>query len=131
MDDLRWRTGFAPHSRLIACQLVSSLPFLTPDTVQYLSIARSLATHGTMLRLGQEQVLYAPIYPALMTPSSSGSARSRSWPCRFRAERSRLLATFGFLVYRWCQVAAPGAALFVALLTVVDTSVALNYRAAR
>ena len=124
MDGLRWRTGLLALA-LIACQLVSSLPYLTPDTVQYLSIARSLATHGTMLRLGQEQVLYAPIYPFLMTPLFwLGDEPFLALSFLNVA----LLAAFGFLVYRWCRVSAPGAALFVALLTVVDTTVALNYR---
>ena len=40
-----------------------------PDSVNYLSMARSLAAHHGLQRLSSPQWYYAPLYPVLISPA--------------------------------------------------------------
>ena len=42
---------------------------MSPDGVSYLSVARSLFSHGELKRLGSPHVRYAPGYPVLISPA--------------------------------------------------------------
>src|SRR5712692_3869386 len=53
---------------LMALQ-VSPWWYATPDSAAYLSVARSIAIHGTLSNLGNPHIAYPPGYPLLVSPT--------------------------------------------------------------
>src|SRR5262249_13074602 len=60
--------GLAAWVVLVAAQIVTPLWYPTPDACNYLSIARSIATQGTVTRLGDRNPMYGLGYPLLVSP---------------------------------------------------------------
>jgi hypothetical protein len=63
----RW-LAFALIAILLAIQITPKLT-MSPDGVSYMSIARSLISHGELKRLGSPHLRYAPAYPVLISPA--------------------------------------------------------------
>lgn len=110
-----WLLAFS----LILCTQISPHWFATPDSVHYLSMARSLATGHGLRNLGSEQWVYAPGYPVLVTPLFWVSLHpflllsALQWGCG-------ILFMLG--IYFWAKRLAPCSALFVAGLSVLNAA---------
>ena len=63
----RW-LAFVFIAILLAIQITPKLT-MSPDGVSYMSIARSLISHGELNRLGSPHLRYAPAYPILISPT--------------------------------------------------------------
>jgi hypothetical protein len=63
----RW-FAFAFIAILLAIQITPKLT-MSPDGVSYMSIARSLISHGELKRLGSPHLRYAPAYPIIISPA--------------------------------------------------------------
>ncbi len=109
----------------IAILVVAPWPYLTPDAVNYLSIARSIAHRGELARLGQSQVFHGPGYPVMLAPVFWIADEPFLLISIINAA---LLAAFGWTAYRWAKLNTPAAAPYVALLVVVNVVVSANFR---
>jgi hypothetical protein len=110
---------------LVGVQIVSPRPTLSPDAVDYLSMARSLARDGTLRRLGDEHVRLAPAYPFVIAPLF--------WLADepfllLSVLNGVLLAGFGAAAYVWARRVAPDAAPYAALFAVVNVVVIASFR---
>ena len=109
---------------LLAAQ-ISSLWYATPDTVVYLSMARSLARTGHLTRLGSEQLGLPPGYPWLISPALAVVDR----PFLLLSILHWGLAVILMLgLYRWVRGWCPHAAAPLTALVVVNVSLWIHYR---
>lgn len=100
--------GLVAWSLLVAVQVVSPLWYPTPDSCNYLSMARSIATEGTVTRLGTRNPMYGLGYPVLVSPVFLASEQP------FLLLSLVHLGWAGLYVwgtYRWVRRYAPEAAL--------------------
>jgi hypothetical protein len=99
----------------------------TPDTVVYLSTARSLAVSHTLATLGNPQIGFPPGYPLLISPAFLVSDR----PFLVLSIIHWCMAVVLMLgVYRWARRCIPHAALLLTGLVMVNVSVWIHYRRA-
>lgn len=92
----------------------------TPDSVLYLSMARSLARTGELAALGARHTGLPPGYPLLLAPLFVIAER----PFLAIAIAQWLLAAGALvLVHRWARRTAPAAALGVTAMVAVNVSV--------
>ncbi len=118
---LPWLAAFAI---LLAVQ-ISPLWYPTPDAVAYLSIARSIATAHRLSNLGGVHLGYPPGYPLLISPAFLISTR----PFMALSIIHWILAVvFMAGVYRWTRGLAPGAAVLLTGLTMVNVALWIYYR---
>ncbi|MCE9562281.1 MAG: hypothetical protein K8U57_09525 [Planctomycetes bacterium] len=110
---------------LVAVQIVSPWPNLTPDAVGYFSMARSLAQDGTLLRFGDPHVRYGPAYPVAIAPLFWLSPEPF---LLLNLLNVALLAVFGRVVYVWALEVATEAAPYIAALAVVNVVVLAMFR---
>lgn len=104
---------------------ISTVPYLDADCVSYLSIAQSLAEHGSLLRLGEPHLLYGVGYPLVL-----GRALKLQLDPFLTA--SLLNAVLGLIyllgVWRWCRQVAPNHAVWVSCLAVGNATVLYLFR---
>ena len=119
----RWLVLFAA---LLAVQ-ISPWWYSTPDTVLYLSTARSLAVSHVLATLGNPQIGFPPGYPLLMSPAFLLGDR----PFLLLSIIHWCLAVVFMLgVYQWARRCCPHAALLLTGLVMVNVSVWIHYRRA-
>jgi hypothetical protein len=116
-----WLAVFAA---LLAMQ-ISPWWYSTPDTVVYLSAARSIAVHHTFATLGNAQIVFPPGYPLLVSPAFLLGDR----PFLMLSIIQWCMAVVLILgVYRWMRRVCPGGALLLTGLVLVNVSVWIHYR---
>jgi hypothetical protein len=98
-----------------------------PDSVSYLSIARSIA-HGRLERLGTPHLLYEPTYPALIAPAFWMPGSPFLWISVIHACISAALVGG---VWYWCAAYSRERAIFVSLLTVGNIGLWMMHRVVR
>ena len=109
---------------LLALQ-ISPWWFPTPDSAAYLSMARSLATTGTMRRFGSPHLFFSPGYPTLISPLFLLGPR----PLLALAIGQWAVAVVLMLgVYRWARRSAPGVAVLLTAFVMLNTSLWLYLR---
>ena len=118
-----WLVAFAA---LLALQ-ISPWWYPTPDTVVYLSTARSIAVHHALGTLGNAQIVFPPGYPLLISPAFLLGDR----PFLILAIMHWCMAVVLMLgVYRWARRCCPDGALLLTGLVMVNVSVWIHYRRA-
>jgi hypothetical protein len=108
------RTVATIFAILFAVQITPEFK-MSPDGVSYMSIARSLAQHGKLERLGSPHLRYAPGYPIFITPAF----------LLFRDHPFLLVQILQWLyalaliwgVYQWFKNYAGASAIWIAALT--------------
>ena len=121
-----------PEPWLAACVALLALQispwwYPTPDTVVYLSTARSIAVHHTLGTLGNAQIVFPPGYPLLISPAFLLGDR----PFLILAVMHWCMAVVLMLgVYRWARRCCPDGALLLTGLVMVNVSVWIHYRRA-
>jgi len=128
LTDCTRRPGpwLALFAALLAAQ-ISPWWYSTPDTVLYLSTARSLAVSHTLATLGNPQIGFPPGYPLLMSPAFLLGDR----PFLLLSIIHWCMAVVFMLgVYRWARRCCPHAALLLTGLVMVNVSVWIHYRRA-
>lgn len=119
-----------PAAPLAACAALLAVQvgpwwYSSIDSTSYLSMARSLAQGAGPLNLGSRLWWYSPGYPALISPLFHLAERPFIWISAFQW----LLAVGLMLgVFFWARRAAPGAAIWIASLTVVNHGLWVHYR---
>lgn len=116
----RTRLLLAAGGVLIAVQIVGPCPYLTPDAVDYLSMARSVADTGSPRRLGEEHLRLGPAYPFVLSPLFLLDPEPF---LLLSVLNLALLAAFGLAAFAWARRVAPEAAPWVALFAVTNTVV--------
>jgi 4-amino-4-deoxy-L-arabinose transferase-like glycosyltransferase len=111
------RLTFAVIAILLAMQITPKLT-MSPDGVSYMSIARSLISHGQLIRLGSPHIRYAPAYPILISPAFFLGPRP------FLAVQIiqwlyAILLILG--VYAWFAAYAGRSAIWITLLALLNT----------
>lgn len=88
-------------------------------------MARSLAQGAGPLNLGSRLWWYSPGYPAMISPLFRLAARPFFWISAFQ-----WLLAIGLMlgVYKWARRAAPGAAVWIASLTMINHGLWVHYR---
>jgi len=117
----RWLAAF---SVLLGVQ-ITPLWYSTPDTVVYLSMARSIATRHRLAALGNLQLGLPPGYPLLISPAFLFSDRP-FFILSIIHWGMAILLMLG--VYRWFHRRWPVAALALTGLVMVNVSVWIHYR---
>ncbi|MBI4517427.1 MAG: hypothetical protein HY699_16610 [Deltaproteobacteria bacterium] len=99
--------------------------YASPDSLTYLSVARSLAGGHGLLRLGSEQLGYPPGYPLLASPAFLISGRPF-----LRLSLLQWALAVGLLlgVYRWLRARHCTAALLLTGTVMVNAALWLHYR---
>lgn len=116
-----WLAGFAV---LLAMQ-ISPWWYPTPDTVVYLSTARSIAVRHTLATLGNAQIVFPPGYPLLVSPAFLLGDR----PFLVLSIIQWCMAIVLMLgVHRWMRRHCPGGAPLLTGLVMVNVSVWIHYR---
>lgn len=110
---------------LVAVQLVAPWPYLTPDAGAYLSMARSLAHEGTLLRFGDPHIRYGPAYPIVIAPLFCLADEPF---LLLSLLNTALLASFAIAVYVWARGVAPEAAPYAVAFAVVNVVVLAMFR---
>jgi len=122
-DGHAWR-WFALCAFVFAIQ-IGSLWYPTPDAINYLSIARSIANEHVLANHGCSHLYYSIGYPLLISPAFLLDER----PFLFLSLIHFFWALVLLLgVYSWARRCAPDAALWITALTAVNTSVWNLYR---
>jgi len=104
---------------------ISPYWFPTPDSAAYLSMARSVASTGTLRRFGSPHLYFSPGYPLLISPLFLLGPR----PLLAIAAFQWTLAVVLMLgVYRWTRSNWPGAAVLLTAFVMVNTSLWLYLR---
>jgi hypothetical protein len=119
-----WGWWLATYAFLLLIQ-ISSWWYPTPDSVSYLSIARSLANGRGLTNLGYRHIAYPPGYPLLM----SLAFIQKSPPFLTISIMNWIMAVlFMFGLYRWtCRLASEAAPLLTGL-TMVNVTFWIYYR---
>jgi hypothetical protein len=122
---MSWRWAWAAVGVLVAMQLVSPWPYLTPDATAYLSMARSLAHQGTLLRFGDPHVRFGPAYPFVISPVFWLTDEPF---LLITLLNTALLALFAIAIFGWARCVAPDAAPYAAAFAVVNVVVLAMFR---
>jgi hypothetical protein len=111
---------------LLAIQITPQFK-MSPDGVSYMSMARSLALHGRMLRLSSPHLRYAPAYPVFISPAFRLGSNSF-----LGVQALQLLYSLAWLagIYAWFSRYAGNRALWVAALPLVSAAYWDLYRTA-
>jgi hypothetical protein len=118
---LPWLCVFAI---LMAAQ-ISPWWYPTPDATTYLSMARSIALEHRLSNLGGTHLGYPPGYPLIISPAFLLSSR----PFLFLSLIHWMLAViFMVAIYRWFRKLAPGAAVLLTGLTMVNVAFWIYFR---
>ena len=115
---------------LVACAALLAVQvgpwwYSSIDSTSYLSMARSLAKGAGPLNLGSRLWWYSPGYPALVSPLFHLAERPFFW---ISAVQWLLAVGLMLGVYVWARRAAPGAAVWIASLTVINHGLWVHYR---
>jgi len=116
-----WLLAFAA---LLAIQ-VSPWWYPTPDAAAYLSIARSIAVAHRLSNLGGVHLGYPPGYPLLISPAFLISSRPF---VELSLMHWVMAIIFMAGLYRWTRAIAPGAAMLLTGLVMVDVAFWIYYR---
>jgi len=116
----------AALAALFAIQ-ISPWWYPTPDTVLYLSMARSIAAAHHVAALGNPQTGFPPGYPLLISPAFLFGERP-FLALSFIHWVMAVVLMAG--VYRWFQQRCPAAAVLLTGLVMVNVSVWIHYRRA-
>lgn len=123
LDDhaARWLLALAA---VLAVQ-ISPWWFPTPDSAAYLSMARSLASTGTLLRFGSPHLYFSPGYPVVISPVFLLGPRPL-----FAISMSQWVLAVALMlgVYRWTRRHWPGAAVLLTAFVMMNTSLWLYLR---
>jgi len=116
-----WLVGYA----LLLTLQVGPWWYATPDSVVYLSTARSLAETGTLRALGSPQLGYPPGYALLLSPAFLVDERPFLVIAVLHVALALLLLAG---VYRWTRRVCAEAAVFVTGLVMVNVSLWIQVR---
>jgi len=122
---VKQRWIWAAIGTLVAVQIISPCPYFTPDAGAYLSMARSLAHDGALLRYGDPHIRYGPAYPFVIAPLFWLSSEPF---LLLSVLNFALLVGFGLAAYFWARGVAPAAAPYAAALGVVNVVVLAMFR---
>jgi hypothetical protein len=101
---------------------------MSPDGVSYMSIARNLAAHGRLERLGSPHLRYAPGYPISITPAFLLFPDHPFIPVQILQWLFALALMWG--VYLWFKPYAGASAIWIAALTMANAGYWDLYRTA-
>jgi hypothetical protein len=111
------RTALLVLAALVPLLLISGDWKADPDSVNYLSMARSLAAHHGMCRLSSPQWYYAPLYPVLISPAFWTGARP-FWVISVINIVTAMILIIG--VYHWFRRYSKSGAILVTALVAVN-----------
>jgi hypothetical protein len=118
--------GWLVLMAVLSAAQTSTLWYATPDALNYLSIARSIAAGGEWRRLGDAQLGYPLGYPLLISPVFWTGA-----PLRSLSVLHWLMAVAFMLgVYKWARAQLDAGALWATALVMANVNVWILYRRA-
>lgn len=104
---------------------ISAIPYMDLDSVNYLSMAGSLAEHGVMQKLGSPHLVYAVGYPTVL----SGALLFDGDPFLTSSILNAVLGLIFLLgVWKWCNEVAPTQAVWVSCLSICNVIVLQVFR---